>query len=247
MTSAFVNDLRACLSARANPGQAAKMAAYMKHRFPFFGIAMDERRSLLKGFLAERPIPIPDPTGSGLRSNRVGSEDKPQLDIAEALWREPERELHYCALDLLERHAKSLGPEDFPRLESLVTSQSWWDSVDVLAPKVMGAILARHPEWLAEKIGEWLESGDLWLKRTALLCQMKWKERTDVEQLARAIEATKESSEFFLRKAIGWALREYAKTDPDWVCDFVERAALSGLSRREALKHLTPSGSAPIP
>jgi 3-methyladenine DNA glycosylase AlkD len=247
VTSAFVHDLRACLAAHANPQRAAGMAAYMKHRFPFFGIATAERRALLKAFLAERPIPVSDQTGSGLRSNRVASENKPLLDVAAALWREPERELHYCALDLLERHAKSLGPEDFPRLESLVTSQSWWDSVDVLAPKVMGAILARHPEWLPEKIGEWLDSGDLWLQRTALLCQMKWKARTDVEQLARAIEATSESSEFFLRKAIGWALREYAKTDPDWVRDFVDRAALSGLSRREALKHLTPSGRAPTP
>lgn len=138
----------------------------------------------------------------------------------------------------LERHAGELGTADFPAIEALVTSQSWWDSVDVLAPKVLGTILTRHPDWLAVKIGEWLGSGDLWLQRSALLCQLKWKARTDVEQLARAIEATRESPEFFLRKAIGWALREYGKTDPDWVRDYVNRTALPGLSRREALKRL---------
>lgn len=101
VSAAFVNDLRACLAAHADAERADAMAAYMKHRFPFFGIGMVARRALLKEFLAERPLAVSDETGSSRRSNRVPSENA--LALAAALWREPERELHYCALDLLER------------------------------------------------------------------------------------------------------------------------------------------------
>ncbi len=219
----IVQDLKDLLRSHRDPGRATEMQAYLKGQFPFFGIPTTTRRSLLRTFLHERQeIPF----GQRLR------------EVVRLLWQEPERELHYCAQELLELRLKELGPEDFPFLESLVISQSWWDTVDVLAPKLMGGVLVRNPEQLPGKVAEWLASGHLWLQRTALLCQLKWKDRTDLPCLILAIEHTRRSPEFFLRKAIGWALREYAKTDPDWVRNHVARTELSSLSRREALKHL---------
>lgn len=219
----MVQDLRDLLWSHRDPGRATEMQAYLKGQFPFFGIPTTARRSLLRTFLHGREG---IPSGPRLREE------------AHLLWQEPERELHYCALELLERRLKDLGPEDYPFIESLVTSQSWWDTVDVLAPKLMGGELARNPEQLPAKVAEWLSSDHLWLQRTALLCQLKWKDRTDLPCLTLAIEHTLRSPEFFLRKAIGWAMREYAKTDPDWVRNHVAHTELSSLSRREALKHL---------
>jgi 3-methyladenine DNA glycosylase AlkD len=219
----FVKALRACLAVRADAARAGEMSAYMKGLFRFFGVGSVERRQMLRAFLVERGGV---PTGDELRQT------------ANLLWREPERELHYCALDLLEMRASELELVDFPFLESLIVSHSWWDTVDVISPKLAGGILSRHRELLERKTVEWLDSGDLWLQRSALLCQLKWKANTNTGILSMAIGRTRESPEFFLRKAIGWALREYGKTDPDWVREFVGRTLLSGLSRREALKRL---------
>lgn len=219
----FVADLKSALAGVADPGRAAEMRAYMKDRFPFYGIGTDPRRRLLRSFVEERG-------------------GWPEVEMARVLckqlWDEPEREPHYCGQELLEKRARHLTVEDLPLIEHLVIRQSWWDTVDVLATKLAGEILRRDPDHLVPATTRWLDSENFWLQRTAILCQLKWKDKTDRVVLSRAIERTRDSSEFFLRKAIGWALREYAKTDPEWVRGFVGRTELSPLSRREALKHL---------
>ncbi len=220
---AFVADLREAFSAEADPDRAEGMRAYLKNRFAFFGIGTEPRRRLLKAFVTQR--------GGWPKIEEA-------RELSRRLWREPEREFHYCGQELLEKRSRLLTDEDLPLIEHLVTHQSWWDTVDFLATKLSGDILKRHRDRLVPATSRWLDSGNLWLQRTAILCQLKWKEDTDRAVLVEAIERTRGSSEFFLRKAIGWSLREVAKTDPDWVRDFVDRTELSPLSRREALKHL---------
>ncbi len=219
----FVVELRTTVAGEADPGRAAEMRAYMKDRFPFYGIGTEPRRRLLRSFVEDRG---------------GWPEVEMAIVLCKQLWDEPERELHYCGQELLEKRARHLTVEDLPLIEHLVIRQSWWDTVDVLATKLAGEILRRDRDHLARATTRWLESENFWLQRTAILCQLKWKDDTDRAVLSLAIERTRDSSEFFLRKAIGWALREYAKTDPEWVRDFVGRTELSPLSRREALKHL---------
>ena len=130
-------------------------------------------------------------------------------------------------------------------IEEMIVTGAWWDHVDALAGNHMGLMLANDPDTIRPVLWEWAtddmdRGGAMWRRRTAIICQLKFKDSTDLDLLFHAIEASIDSSEFFLRKAIGWALREYAKTDPDEVLAFVERheEQLSGLSKREALKHL---------
>jgi 3-methyladenine DNA glycosylase AlkD len=194
------------------------MAAYMKERFAFLGIPSPGRRAAQKEALGDWKAPSADDLAA----------------FAGGCWARDERELQYAACDTLVRHVNRLGPDALALAEDLITTKPWWDTVDILASRVVGP----HAE--RPVIERWLDSGDLWLERTAILHQLGYGEETDVDFLFRACLTHARSSEFFLRKAIGWALRQYARTDPDAVRAFVTDHAdeLSGLSRREALKHL---------
>ena len=144
------------------------------------------------------------------------------------------------ALDLVKSEAKFWNPEEaLPNLESWITTQSWWDSVDTLAVHGVGALLKRHPEAVWPTLQSWIYSDSIWLNRTAMIAQLGFRGETRTEWLDEALEAHTESKEFFHRKAIGWALRDYGKTNPKWVQQWVEaHPELSGLSRREALRLL---------
>ena len=211
--------LVAALSARADPERATAMAAYMKGHFAFLGLPSAERRAAQKEALGDWKEPTPEDLAA----------------FARACWAQDERELQYAACDTLVRHVKRIGPGALALAEELISTKPWWDTVDVLASRVIGP-LAERP--VTER---WLASGDLWLERTAILHQLGYGERTDADFLFRACLTHADSTEFFLRKAIGWALRQHARTDPDAVRTFVTAHAdeLSGLSKREALKHLT--------
>lgn len=115
---------------------------------------------------------------------------------------------------------------------------SWWDTIDVIAPKILGSWFKRYPEHIKPTITRWLKSDNIWLQRSCVLFQLKYKEKTNTQLLSSVIDQLKDSKEFFLRKSIGWVLREYAKTDAEFVKDFVNSRELSPLSRREATKHL---------
>jgi 3-methyladenine DNA glycosylase AlkD len=158
--------------------------------------------------------------------------------VALACWAQPAREYQYFAVDWLVRHATQPGPGFLATVETLVTTRSWWDTVDPLATRVTGGIVARH-QTAVSTMDKWAADDNMWLARTAILHQLHFKEKTDTERLFGYCTALAEHKDFFIRKAIGWALRQYARTDPDAVREFVAGTPhLSALSVREATKHL---------
>jgi len=201
------------------------MQAYMKDIAPFFGIKATERRALLKELIALHGSPPLDE----LRA------------ICRAAFACQEREMHHTAVDLVMRHAKRLTPDDLPWIEELIITKSWWDTVDALAVHVVGVILKRHPKEITKWNKRWITHKDLWLNRTAILFQNKWKEDTDRVLLFANIDRHAAHKDFFIRKAIGWALRELAATDPKAVSAFVGSRRLSPLSQREALRKIIAS------
>jgi 3-methyladenine DNA glycosylase AlkD len=205
--------------------QAVPMRAYMLDQFAFLGIRATPRRQALRG--------VP----------RLNTWTAPELLVlAEALWDLPEREFHYVAVDLLAKHHRQLDMDSLPRLLQLVQRQSWWDSVDGLAG-VVGDILLRARAGQCDvqhHMDVWLSHSNLWVRRVAMLHQLGWKAQTDEARLFRYALALAPETDFFIRKATGWALRDHARTRPEAVRAFLLQHAqrLSGLTRREAGKHL---------
>ncbi len=210
-------------SAHRDPARAEGMSAYMKHRFPFLGISSPERRRLVKIALAGLSRPTEDDL----------------LEFAQGCWERPEREYQYAAIDQLRKAAKRLSEEFLNELPWMIVTKPWWDSCDPLSGTVVGGIVKRFPRsaWMMD---EWISDEDLWLRRAALLHQLKWKEDCDQDRLFRFCRLTMEEKDFFIRKAIGWALRQHARVAPREVSRFLteNRERLSGLSFREAAKHL---------
>ncbi|MFD9411853.1 DNA alkylation repair protein [Streptomyces sp. NPDC059989] len=207
----------------ADPVRAAAMTAYMKDVAPFLGIPTPLRRELSKAVTKDTPAPTEtDCAALALRCRRL-----------------PEREYQYFAVDYLRRHVRRCSSGFLPVVRHLIVTVPWWDTVDLLAAHTVGPLVAADPA-LAVVMDEWIEDEDRWLARTALLHQLRYKGATDAGRLFAYCRRQAGHPDFFLRKAIGWSLREYAKTDPDAVRAFVEaeRAALSLLSVREALKNL---------
>lgn len=207
-----------------NPIIAAPMSAYMKHHFPFHGITSKHRESLLKELINKENLP-------------------PYADLQKIcyqLWQLPEREYTYAALSLLSKYSKSLVPSDILWIIDLITQKSWWDTVDTLAGNILSTLINRFPETLWPNFQPLTESDNFWLNRTAIIVQLKSRGNTDTDFLTSAILPHMHNKEFFLRKAIGWSLRQYARYNPQWVIDFVNQYDdhLSGLSKREALKRL---------
>ena len=197
------------------------MAAYMKDLFPYLGIAKPVRAKLQSSFIKESRL---------LKTI--------EWDLIDRLWALPEREFQYLAIDYLLALKQHLGFEDVDKIKSLVASKSWWDTVDMLASHAVGSLCLRHPSLISSHILEWARSDNIWLARTAILFQLKYKEKTDVQVLAQIIKQNLNSREFFINKAIGWALREYSKSDPEWVRAFISGHQLQPLSVREASKYL---------
>ncbi|MDD9272177.1 DNA alkylation repair protein [Paenibacillus sp. GCM10023248] len=220
MSSSYTKKLEDLLRAHASEADAAAMAAYMRGHFPFLGIRNPQRVALTKQFWKEHGMP-------------KGAEG---VKAAEELWALPEREFHYTALLLLIQLRKEAEKERIALLEHLVVTNAWWDSVDTIADHLIGFHMQKYPELIPAHVEKWLASGHMWLQRTAILFQLKYKRHTDVPLLFSCIRQMADSDEFFIRKAIGWALREYSKTDAGAVQAFVAETKLSPLSVREALK-----------
>ena len=200
--------------------RAGPMEKYMRGQFPFLGIPSPALRSLLREVMEGTPPPA----------------EHELAELLGSLWEFPEREYQYAGCSLMARNINRCGPGFINTLETLITTKSWWDTVDSLAKNGAGALVLRHPQ-LADTMDRWIESEDMWLRRTAILHQLGFKDRTDARRLFRYCELRAAEPEFFIRKAIGWALREYSKTDAEAVRAFVARhdRELSGLSKREAL------------
>lgn len=194
----------------------------MKSLFPFAGIKKPERTALSKPFFTA-----------------LKSLDTDSLRMAARwLWKQPEREFQYFAMELLWKHKKSWDDSYIEFFEELLTEKSWWDTVDFIAASLVGHYFLKHPERIAGKTKAWSTSENMWLNRTAILFQLKYKDNTNFPLLKRLIQPHLGSKEFFHQKAIGWSLRQYAYTDPKAVIDYVKHTEMSPLSRREALKHL---------
>ena len=215
-----VEELLENLKAVANPDDAAAMKAYMKNKFEFLGVKTPVRRKLAKAFFKQQTDSVID-----------------WVFINES-WDNPYRELQYAALDYLEIRKKLLTPSDLPRLKKLAQTKSWWDTIDFL-DRLVGSIIARFPETKGI-ILVWSRDEDIWLRRLAIDHQLLRKEETDTELLEKILVNNLGQTEFFINKAIGWALRDYSKTNPDWVRDFIERhqAEMAALSIREGSKYL---------
>ncbi|WP_204328109.1 DNA alkylation repair protein [Streptomyces aureoverticillatus] len=207
----------------ADPARAADMRAYMKDIAPFLGLTAPVRRDLNRAVLAGTPRP----------------EEADCAALALRCWELPEREYQYFAVDYLRRHVKRCSSGFLPVARQLVTTRPWWDTVDALAAHVVGGLVAADPALRAD-MDAWIEDEDMWAVRTALLHQLRHKDATDTGRLFAYCERQARHPDFFIRKAIGWCLREYAKTDPDAVRDFVatHREVLAPLSVREALKNI---------
>lgn len=219
----YLKPLQALFEANRNTENAAAMSAYMKDHFSFFGIKSSERREIQKQFLSEYGLPKPfDPA------------------VFEGFWSASEREFQMAGLDILRRQSKKCEPDDIHLIEKLIVSKSWWDSVDGLSSWVCGPYFLKFPEQTKPITDRWADSEKMWLRRASIIFQLGYKDQTDVDVLKNHIEMNLGSTEFFINKAIGWSLREYGKTNPNWVVKYVESLEnrLHPLSKREALKNL---------
>jgi 3-methyladenine DNA glycosylase AlkD len=196
-----------------------KMASYMKNKFPFLGIPKPKRISLTKEFLKE--------------SKKVDTID---WRFVYKCYEKAEREYHYLAIDYINELKELLVKEDIYKIEKLITKNSWWDTTDAIYEIV--AYMFLKISNIKNTILVWIDSENIWLKRTAIDFQMKLKENTDIELLNRAITRNLFTKELFVDKAIGCALREYSKTNKEWVKSFISKHKLSALSRREAIKYI---------
>ncbi|MEV4017202.1 DNA alkylation repair protein [Nonomuraea angiospora] len=217
--------VRLALQEAAEPGKAESMRTYMKSTMPFLGVQAVRRRAALRRVFAE---------------HRLDTAPEWRRAVL-ALWREAEyREERYAAVELsgyhLYRDYQTLYT--VPMYEEMIVTGAWWDLVDELATHRVGGLLTTYPDSMRPLMLEWAHDRDLWKRRTAILSQNRFKERTDTALLYACIEPSLSDNDFFARKAIGWALREYSKTNPGEVLRYVNAKGLTGLSRREALKNI---------
>jgi 3-methyladenine DNA glycosylase AlkD len=201
----------------------------MKSQMPYRGITAPQLKSLLRPILADPAL-------------RIGERREWEAAVRDLWDGATHREERYAATALTGHRTYRAWqvPETVPLYRHLITTGAWWDHVDELAARRIGPILLSHKAAMTPTVSSWATDEDLWLRRTAILSQLTFKDRTDLDLLAAAIEANLADPSFWIRKAIGWALRQYARIDPDWVRATVAEydGRLSGLSRREALKHL---------
>lgn len=201
---------------------AEGQAAYMRNQFSYLGLKSTTRKEILKPFFRK--------------------ENKPQKDdlaqVVKFLWRKPEREYQYAAQELAAKYLRESEKGDIELFEWMIKTKSWWDTVDFIAATLVGNYFQKFPDERDQRIKAWLDSDNIWLQRTTLIFQLKYKDQVDSELLAANIHTLLGTKEFFINKAIGWALREYGKVNPKWVVDFVAETELSNLSEREALKRI---------
>ncbi len=222
MTSIEVafDKLRDSFALNSNPEKAIGMSQYMRNRFSFVGINAPTRKTLFA---------------------EIQTLFKPQnsqelISWIQTLWDAPEREYQYIAMEYLKKYIKLLGEQDFWLFEFLIVNKSWWDTVDIISANCLGKFLRLNHHLLHSSIIEFSKHPNFWINRAAIICQLTYRYKTQKDLLKVAIQPHLTSNEFFLQKAIGWALREYAKTNKEWVLYFVERETLKPLSKREALK-----------
>ena len=218
----YIQPLAEELKESADAERAVGAKAYMKNQFEYFGMPMAERRSICKHHMKQHAV-----------------NDAKELEIiVKELWALPEREFQYCGIELMAYYKKLWSSSIIKLFEFCVTNKSWWDTVDFINSECCGKYFQLFPLKIIAVTHKWNQSSNMWLQRSSLLFQNKYKKQTDTELLSIYIQHLSSSKEFFVQKAIGWVLREYAKSNPQWVIDFVNNNTLPSLSKREAMKHL---------
>ena len=219
----FIKDLEKAFQENSNAENAVVMENYMKNHFSFYGIKTEKRRILFGQIWKDHQKEVAENTRS----------------IGKELFSKKQRELHYCGIEILMKELKgNYQKEAISVIEFLIVTNSWWDSVDVIAKYLLGEYLMQFPEETEKVIQKFSDSENMWLNRSAILFQLGYKQKTNANLLFALCQQHSDSNEFFIRKAIGWALREYAKTNPSAVIRFVETNKLKPLSEKEALKNM---------
>ncbi len=205
-----------------NSCYAQKMKAYMRNQFEYLGLKSGLRNLIQRKIIQEAGVP-----------------EIEQLEkVTRDLWAMPEREYQYFAMELLKRRIKKAPATIINLLEDLILSKSWWDTIDFISPSLVGVLFKTYPELIIPVTNKWMDSGNIWLQRSCILFQLKYKEEVNLELLYKFINQLKDSKEFFIKKSIGWSLRQYSKFNPDEVERYVNSTELQPLSVREAMKYV---------
>lgn len=218
----YIKNLAKELRALKDPVRAEFAKKYMRNQFEFIGPDTKTMRLCIDNYVKKNGYPEIEKLG----------------DFSLRLWEFPERDFQQTAIHIIRKLAKKLRKEDIEWIEQLIVKKSWWDTVDGLAGWICGTYFTLYPGQVKPVTEKWIKSGNMWLQRSALLFQLKYKANTDTQLLAGYIERLADHKDFFIRKAIGWILREYSKTNKEWVREFINNHMLSGLSVREASKYL---------
>jgi 3-methyladenine DNA glycosylase AlkD len=213
--------VRDTFHAHGDPATAQGQMAYMRRQFEYFGLKMPAWTALTKEIHRTHGIP----EGPALQ------------ELVRLCFDDEHREMQYFAIESVQKMLKKQPPEFIHFLEEMILEKSWWDSVDWIAAKLVGAHFQRYPELIPPITERWMASGELWLQRVCLIFQLTYKEKTDAELLFRYIRQVADSKAFFLQKGAGWALRQYSKTNPEAVRHFLDTTRVSPLTKREGGKY----------
>lgn len=221
----LIKELRHAFEAHADSNRAQGMKAYMRNQFDYSGIPSPTRKEILKPFIRNY--------------SWKGEEDF--IDLLRFLWTLPQREFKYIALDFSFRFEKKLNPTSIPFFESLIAKESWWDTVDGIAPHVIGNIVKRNINLREQLCDKWINSENFWYQRSAIILQLKFRSQTDFDLLKALILRRADSKEFFVQKASGWALRQYSRINPNAVKQFIDENKIPSLAAREGMRLILKS------
>lgn len=223
--SVVFDQVRQSFEAHADSERAKGMKAYMRNQFEYLGISAPMRKELLKPFIR----------------NYSWKGEEPFIELLNLFWAMPQREFKYIALDFSFRFEKKLNPTAIPFFESLIAKESWWDTVDGIAPHVIGNIVKRNMLFRERLCEKWIESDNIWYQRAAIILQLKFRGQTDFDLLKALILRRADSKEFFVQKASGWALRQYSRINPNAVKQFINENKIPSLAAREGMRLILKS------
>lgn len=218
----YTEGIKAEFESFANKSNAISMENYMKGISSYFGIKADVRREISRNYI--KKVELPEPTFLP--------------ELIQELWKDSHREMHYFAMELLLKFKRQWTLDEIDLFEFMITNKSWWDTVDFIASNLVGSWFRLYPNNITDITGRWNNSDNIWLIRTSLLFQLKYKTKVDEKLLFEYIKNHTDSKEFFIKKAIGWALRQLSKTNPETVRSFIKVTPMQPLSLREATKYI---------
>lgn len=226
LNAALITDFKRLFIKLAMPSKTPQMKAYMRNQFEFYGVMTSDRHLIIRQLVP----------------NFLWRDQADFLQFIEWCWKEQNREFKYVALDLSRRFLRKLEQSCIPFYEQLIARESWWDTVDGISPQIIGGLLKEDKMKVRQQAFKWIEDENIWYKRSALILQLFYKEATDFNVLGECVLRTKDSKEFFIQKAAGWALRQYSKTNPEKVKLFLAKNKIPPLSYREGMKYIVQKG-----